>query len=234
MHLSGCPAREASPLVVSVSLGDGVHEDAAVRKLADRYLAEHNQASIDTVANTIFPRNLWAPGQPPGELFDRYDRIWRRIRRYSANAHGTYFRRFTCFGANEGGVNQLEHVVSTWKKGNHRRSALQLAVFDPAVDHTDQRQRGFPCLHQVALVAAGEELGITGFYATQTVFEKAYGNYLGLTRLGGFLAHEMGLRLIDVTCVAAVAKFAQVPTLRKKDRERLLGELDDAMHGVAA
>ena len=35
---------------------------------------------------------------------------------------------------------------------------------------------------------------MTGFYATQYVVERAYGNYLGLCRLGEFMAHEMGLK----------------------------------------
>lgn len=232
-HVAACPGREARSLVVKISVAGGTREDGAIRQIADRHLARHSLSPIATVANTIFPRNLWVPSRPAKDLFDRYERIWPRVKRYPANAHGTYFRRFTCFGGEDCGVNQIEHVVATWKRGNHRRSALQLAVFDPSVDHTDQRQRGFPCLHQVALVAKGGELGITAFYAMQTVFEKAYGNYLGLVRLGEFLAHEMELRLTDVTCVAAVAKFSQVPTLLKAQRETLLAEIHNAVDGEA-
>jgi hypothetical protein len=36
------------------------------------------------------------------------------------------------------------------------------------------------------------------------MLEKAYGNYLGLTRLGQFMAKEMGLTLVEVTCIAAL------------------------------
>jgi hypothetical protein len=41
----------------------------------------------------------------------------------------------------------------------------------------------------------------------QYLFERAYGNYLGLVRLGRFMAHEMGLQLERVVCMAAVAKL---------------------------
>jgi hypothetical protein len=41
----------------------------------------------------------------------------------------------------------------------------------------------------------------------QYLFERAYGNYLGLARLGEFMAHEMGLRLERVVCFSAVAKL---------------------------
>ena len=51
---------------------------------------------------------------------------------------------------------------------------------------------------------------MTGFYATQHVYEKAYGNYLGLCRLGQFVAHELGLRLVRMTCVTALAKLGGV------------------------
>ena len=47
---------------------------------------------------------------------------------------------------------------------------------------------------------------MTGFYATQHIVEKAYGNYLGLCRLGQFMAHEMGLRLDRMTCIATPGK----------------------------
>jgi len=41
----------------------------------------------------------------------------------------------------------------------------------------------------------------------QYLFERAYGNYLGLKRLGEFMAHEMSLRLERVICIAAVGKL---------------------------
>ena len=87
------------------------------------------------------------------------------------------------------------------------RSALQAAIFDPTKDHTNQRMRGFPCLQQVAFAPQGADgLMVTGLYATQYIFERAYGNYLGLCRLGRFMAQEMGKQLTQVTCVASPAK----------------------------
>lgn len=49
-------------------------------------------------------------------------------------------------------VNQLQHVVGLLRrKPRPRKSALQLACFDPAKDHTGQPVRGFPCLQQVSV-----------------------------------------------------------------------------------
>lgn len=43
---------------------------------------------------------------------------------------------------------------------------------------------------------------MTAFYATQHILNKAYGNYLGLARLGEFVASEVGLTLKNLTCIA--------------------------------
>ena len=50
------------------------------------------------------------------------------------------------------------------------------------------------------------KLRVTGVYATQYLFEKAYGNYLGLYNLGRFMAYELGLELAQLNCIASVAK----------------------------
>jgi hypothetical protein len=41
---------------------------------------------------------------------------------------------------------------------------------------------------------------VAGYYPTQSIFHRAYGNYLGLCRLGQFMAHQMGLTLQRMTC----------------------------------
>ena len=75
-------------------------------------------------------------------------------------------------------------------------------------DHTNQRQRGFPCLHQVAFSPLGQgRLAVTGFYGTQHIFRRGYGNYIGLCELGQFMARGLGLQLSRVTCIAAVAEL---------------------------
>jgi len=41
----------------------------------------------------------------------------------------------------------------------------------------------------------------------QYLFQRAYGNYLGLARLGEFMAKEMKLRLERVVCFAGIAQL---------------------------
>jgi len=173
-----------------------------------------NDQLCRTVASTIFPNSLWLPESQDDarRLYGRYEKVWPVIARCRANGKGVYFRRLTAY-APEGHpkgkapVNQLEHIVDTHKGGNHRHSALQASIFDPTRDHTNSRQRGFPCLQQVAFGVSDGALEVTGFYALQHHVPKAYGNYLGLCWLGRFMAKQMGLRLAQVTCIASSLKL---------------------------
>ena len=223
---------EISPLVVQINglNNDEPPEIPRVRNSLDETMHEHAKGlSCHQVANTIFPCRLWNRDVDRQELYRRYHRISDRILRHRNNRNGVYFQRFIAFGdgsSTQGGVNQLEHIIQTWHCGNHRRSALQAAVFDPLADHSHQRQRGFPCLQQVAFAGAKGGLSVTGFYATQYIFERAYGNYLGLFRLGQFMAHEMRLRLEQVICVASPAKLSGG---RKRDLSELAAQVKEAL-----
>jgi hypothetical protein len=73
---------------------------------------------------------------------------------------------------------------------------------------------------------------VTGLYATQTLFERAYGNYIGLCDLGRFFAHQWGLQLIRVTCVASVAKFDIHVTEGRAIAQRALTLMEDAQEAI--
>lgn len=224
--------QEITPLLVSVINLDGKSqlEIDQIRQVVDEALQEKGENQVHTVANTIFPQAFWNPAKDRYHLFETYLKNLAMIKRADTrNRNGLYFERMIAFG--EDNVNQLEHVITTYLKGNHRRSALQAAIFDPLRDHSDSPQRGFPCLQQVAFTPSGigkKQLTVTGFYATQHLFEKAYGNYLGLYRLGTFMAHEMGLELERVDCIAGVAKRgSQTKDSLTKLAERLRTILED-------
>jgi hypothetical protein len=203
---------EFGPLTATITeFGDsGPIEIPAIRDRLDTELRTHGIAGgCTTVANTIFPMSLWNPSAADDaeQLFSRYNRLWPRIQR--ANPRGTYFRRLTAFapkGQDGEAVNQLRHVIDTHRDGNHRRSALIACIFDPTRDHSDCRQQGFPCMQQVSFAPLGDnELMVTAVYVTQFLFPRAYGNYLGLCRLGQFVAKHMNRRLTRVNCIATIA-----------------------------
>ena len=204
---------EVSPLTVRFKAveSDSSPEDDGLRVALNQTLEANGCATVETVANTLFPKSLWNPSKPRGYLFKRYARILPVLRRDSRNRRGLYFERLISYPGTRGttGKNQLDHIIQTFTSGNHRRSALQASVCYPPTDLNHARQQGFPCLQQVAF---GHNIGrgtltITGFYAMQYIFERAYGNYLGLARLGEFMAHEMKLQLEQVICFASVARL---------------------------
>jgi thymidylate synthase len=120
-----------------------------------------------------------------------------------------YFERLIAFGDGPMSGNQLEFIISEYSsRPGVRRSLFQAAVFNPAKDHIRSAQLGFPCLQHVSFIPhSNGKLTINAFYATQQLFQKAYGNFLGICRLGHFVATEMKLQLGRMNCFAGVEKL---------------------------
>ena len=202
---------EIIPLVVTVKDITDIQsiEIPSIRQALDQTLLRNDKYSCQTVASTIFPRSLWNSAFPREHLFKRYSAILPQLKKHKGNSYGLYFQRLIAHGPKE--VNQIDHIIQTRLGGNRRRSALQAAIFDPMRDHTNQPLRGFPCMQQVTFAPFGKgELAVTGFYATQYIFDRAYGNYLGLLDLGLFIAHELGLRLTRLNCVTGIALIGDI------------------------
>lgn len=212
------PSREVAALSVEIPC-DNVLDDLAFRNKVDELLLRTDRASVETVARTIFPIGLWNPKRPRFELYERYTKILPKLRKYRLNRRGLYFERLIQYPQRRDGdcVNQLEFIIETYTShNNHRRSALQASLYNPFIDATDSPRAGFPCLHQVAFVPSnGRDLHLIAFYPLHYVFERAYGNYLGLAHLGQFMAQEMRLQLKSLICMAGVAKLEVPATLLK-------------------
>lgn len=180
---------EISPLVVSLSGFDHegcISEVPGVRDALDQALEQKGKISIETVAHTIFPERLWRiAGRDRARLFALYKGVFPRYVAMNrrANGRGLYFERLTMFGPNtpcEG--NQLEWILSQYgSRSGIRDTMFQAAIFDPARDHIRNARVVFPCLQHVSFVPTNEGLVTNAFYATQYVFDKAYG--ISLERL---------------------------------------------------
>jgi hypothetical protein len=206
---------EVSPLVLSLCGFDEegrLSETATVRHALDEVLTQKLKISVEDVAYTIFPERLWQIARRDrARLFELYKGVYPRYVAMNrrANGRGLYFERLTMFGDDvpcDG--NQLEWILCQFNsRSGIRDSMFQAAVFDPARDHIKNARVGFPCLQHVSFVPTGDGLVVNAFYATQYVFDKAYGNYLGLAQLGAFMAREMGLRLTRLNVTVGVAKL---------------------------
>lgn len=224
-------AHELAPLVLTVTgfEDDGSPEEVpGVRTLIDQELARVFEAEEEkkkrkgtavtgkpakpltchTVANTIFPASLWNPELPREKLYERFRKIYPTLKRQKGNQRGTYFHRLVDFPDAPKGGNQLEWIIQMFLGGLGRRSAFQAPIAYPKKDTVSTSRLGFPCLQQIAFTPNRKQrtLAVNGFYGMQYMVERAYGNYLGLARLGHFMAVEMGLRLERMTCIAAVGE----------------------------
>lgn len=217
IHIIDHPGTQIAPLVLSITGFDerGVAaEDADVRCALDTALALEDQYSTEDVAYTIFPQRLWTMSRGDRKTLFKFYRMafpaYRAANR-SLNRKGLYFERLVNYGRGPKDGNQLEWILSQYE-GRHavRKSMLQASVFDPEHDHVPDAQISFPCLQQVSFVPSPAGLVVNAFYATQQVFNKAYGNYLGLAQLGAFMAHEMKIPLVRVNVMAGIEKLDKI------------------------
>lgn len=210
--------KKISPLVVSITgFTDGEPQEYLdIRQSLDTCLVDNGDQKIHTVANTIFPNSLWRRSKYEREkLFERYRKFLPRAKAIKhckqKNRRGLYFERLIAFGSGPCDGNQLEYIISQYNaRPGVRRSMFQASIFDPGRDHISDPYLPFPCLQHVSFVPQGETLTLNAFYATQQLLNKAYGNYLGLCRLGNFMAHEMGLTFSRMNCFVGVAKLEHI------------------------
>jgi hypothetical protein len=230
--------RDLRPLVISVGgfVPPLPPEEPVIRQALDELLAALGKNSSDVSAMMIFPYKCWVRrSMPPCKEFTDIcvSRLLPRLKKLDGrNQNGTYFERMMSYsGSRRSGprtVNQLEFVIDLLRKPRRQReSALQIAFFDPAKDHTGQPVRGFPCLQQVGI--SYDEVGrfaVNAFYPTQYIFDRAYGNYLGWCQLGHFIASETGLTFSRLTCFIGKPELGEV---RKRDLGKLIDLVSDVI-----
>jgi hypothetical protein len=203
------------PLIISIEgLTKGLpREDSRMRQELDSALIQNGKYNSSISAMTIFPFPYWnQAGRPHLEEFtDLYLRHYLpRLKALNpSNRTGTYFERMVAFQGlkrkgGSGTKNQLLHIIKLWPTNGAsrpRQSALQVAIFDPVKDHNGSPRSIFPCLQQVSFAYddAGR-MAVNAYYPAQYIFDRAYGNYLGLCHLGYFVAHEIGLEFVRLNC----------------------------------
>jgi len=208
------PKSSIAPMVLSIAgfKSPLPPEDSEIRKAADDALEQQQENPVAVSGLMIFPYDMWCRrGKPSCKPFSELciSRYLPRLRRLDKrNIHGTYFGRMMAFTGLKNGqpqtINQLSFVIDLINRRRGRwprQSALQIACFDPLKDHTGQAVRGFPCLQQVSVVHDGNSrFALNAYYPTQYIFDRGYGNYLGLCQLGAFIGHETGLEFVRLNC----------------------------------
>lgn len=214
-HIASHPGNTISPLSLTISNTNAtelIGNDKTVKNSLDTVLHARDDLDIETVAFTIFPERYHRIADDRADFFDIYKDVFPRLQALDQrNKRGLYFQRLTMWGSGPCDGNQLEWIIQQYnKRTGVRASMFQASIFDPSKDHTASALIGFPCLQHISFVPKNGELVMNAFYATQTLLRKAYGNYLGLLRLGGFMANEMNLEFTRLNVFVGVAKLDEI------------------------
>jgi hypothetical protein len=177
--------------------------------------------SMHTVANTVFPISLYRHGaEGAASRFIANALKGEQNRRHASHRRwGTYLGRLVAYPARDGqATNQLainlerlsgkdrqwsdlyevpiaspdgDHYDPDWEDLSRSSSATGGAVL-----HGDTRldplRRGGPCLAHISLTLDGGVVSMLALYRRHSYVTRAYGNFLGLSRLLYFMAHESG------------------------------------------
>lgn len=233
IQCNSAPGREVYGLEICIAGSPLTLLDiGTVEASVDHVLASHGEKSTNTVANTIFPWSTWLRSDDRTDLYERYARLWPRIRRASpaANKFGTYFQRMISYELPEPNdylslsVNHLEDAIQRMNLPT-RRAALQIPIAIPTEDITKQRQRGFPCMFAMSVVLNKQrtQFYLRAHYPMQYVDKKCLGNLIGVTRVAAFVEKETGIECLGVR-VEADIEACEMP---KRDIEALILALQD-------
>ncbi len=182
--------------------------------------------SVDTVATTLFPQALYNSQHEDARtfLYSHYEQSFSVLKRFSPNRYGTYFHRMVAYPHGNETINQLEHIIQRLQKQlrspNPLSSAYEIGInevddidSEDAVAEAvrvyapdrDTRLLGFPCLSHISLTLFKQQLHLTALYRNQQFIGRAYGNYVGLSRLLSFLCQEVGCEPGELVCIASHA-----------------------------
>jgi hypothetical protein len=230
--VSGVDAASKQKLFHTLTRVARPHEETYdIRVAAERLLVARKMPSIETVANTIFPAAMAANCGTHAELVERYRLAYPTLRRFPGNAAGTYFGRMVAHpGGSAGGpFDQLGKIINRLTQqlaltgpmstpyqmtieaeeslGGDGDDGVDCAPAAAVYAPSDNLIRGFPCMSFVHFQTDGHLLHAYAHYRYEYLIEKGYGNYLGLARLQGYVATQVGL---DVGALTISAGRAQV------------------------
>jgi thymidylate synthase len=158
--------------------------------------------SIRDVANTIFPLKSLTNSTGRANFYCRY------LRAHSRSKHkrwGTYFQRFISFGAHK--ENQLENIIHALSSWPYSYKAA-FTMHTSSVDTDSLKPLGNPCLQYVQFNCPDKErLDLVAVYRNHDYCNKALGNFIGLTRLLNFVAHETNRTVGSIACFSIHAYF---------------------------
>ena len=224
-HLLNCEGGKDFNLIISIR--DPCREVPETTAVIDALAASLDMKSAMENANAIWPAFFARPNRPAADVFADIDRfVVGTIKAACKNRHDSYIERLVGWRSFEHGspVPQLQNVLSRLKRevGNRapKSSSYELSVFSPGLD---SGYMSFPCLSHLSIKYdhRGGLVHLTALYRNHTFLSHAYGNYLGLGRLLGFICTETGTRPGELVSISTHAD-AEI----SRARNRIVASVD--------
>jgi hypothetical protein len=229
--VDGRPGHAAYNVIIDIDnpVVNGTLQDPRVATV-NQFLQRFDK-SVETVANTIFPRSLYLRHGAPKffKVFD--DRVLKKVRR-SERWSGYYFERMTnTLGADGKPFNQLWNIVERIKdKKVKALNKFELLIFDPARD-VDNSPYGGQCLSYGSfkvIPGSNKQISLTVIYRNHFYVEKLLGNLIGLGRLLEFVGRESGVDVGPLTVISTHAQIDQPGGCSRADLALLFAKFDQA------
>jgi hypothetical protein len=181
--------------------------DRAVIVGLDDFLRARHANPVSTVANTIFPQDLYRR-HGPKKFVDEYLRSYDAMR---TRGWGRYFERMVRWRVDEDTItDQLQDLVDRLSQQLSAkqtfRSVYEMTLFDPSRDA--RRNRNRQCLSFLSFKLHPERgLMLTAMYRNHHYIARALGNFIGLGNLMAYIAERIGTTVGPLTCVSTHAEL---------------------------
>lgn len=183
----------------------------------DRFLRERGAYPIATVANTIFPQDLYrrhGVKKFRAEYLRGYDAIRKK-------GWGRYFERMVRWPTDgDETTDQLHDLIkrlsAQLSSKQTFRNVYEMTLFDPARDATRNRNR--QCLSFLSFKLHHDRgLMLTAMYRNHHYIARALGNFIGLGNLMAYIAEQVGTTVGPLTCVSTHAEVDSASAQPEKE-----------------
>jgi hypothetical protein len=177
--------------------------EADIAPFCHRRVLPASSKSVYDVANTIFPGCAALHSGDLDHFFAYYHRVYKRGQKRHKTAWGTYYLRLTAFGEDQ--KNQLRKIIGVlteWRSQPRAAFVIHLS----STDLDNPRVMGAPCWQYAQFIRSGDNvLSMTAVYRSHDYFQKALGNFVGLTRLLRFVCQHSKMSPGTLTCLSTYA-----------------------------
>lgn len=194
--------QQGARLNLMVHIGHPDVVDEAQLRLLDPQRVVPSVMSVFDVATTIFPKQSDRWSLPVDDFVARYLKTYARLKRRHGGGWGFYFQRLATFGSTgEPQLGRLVEGLSGWGHGHHGAFVVHLSSAQ-----TDRpRPQGGPCWQYGQFMADDDRLSLLAVYRSHDYFQKALGNFAGLSRLLTYVCSKTGHTVGTLTCVSTYA-----------------------------